>query len=294
MKTDVTTYGSFAQSRKLAPAVAKDPKPLPETNLGTAAPKSAGPDYKLDLSSAQPPSAPAPAVPSPSAPELKLPKDSATDAVKSKLEQKVESEAKETVAQEIKEEVTAEAKEVAPEKKAGTLQKPVIVFIKGLDIFSSPSTSETGYAGVGKMADSVKGSRLYGWDQKDEILKEIAKVATKQPVILVGHSFGADTAVEIANDLNSLEHQFRTVDLLVTIDSVGFNNDIIPQNVKKNLNVFGQNNFFLNDGPNVAKRHDKTDVKNILSHLDHTDMDDDKEIQFEIVNLIQQTLGAVS
>jgi hypothetical protein len=48
--------------------------------------------------------------------------------------------------------------------------------------------------------------------------------------------------------------------------------------------------LFLKDGPHVARREEKTNVRNILSPLDHTDIDDDKEVQFEIVNLIQDTL----
>ncbi|MGE3610844.1 MAG: alpha/beta hydrolase [Bacteriovoracaceae bacterium] len=177
------------------------------------------------------------------------------------------------------------------EVKEGSLKKPAIIFIKGLDVFSSPSNSEGGYAGVGRMAEAVEGSRIYGWDQKDEILKEIKKVRADQKVILVGHSLGGDTAVEISNTLDSLAEKFRPVDLLITIDSVGFNNDIIPQNVKKHLNIFGENDSFLNDGPHVARRHEKTNVKNILSADDHTELDDDKELQYEIMNLIQETLS---
>lgn len=199
---------------------------------------------------------------------------------------------KDIAEKEIKEEVTEKAKEVAKvEEKAGSVKKPAVIFIKGLDIFSSPSKSESGYAGVGRIAENVKGSRLYGWDQKDEILKEIKKVALDQPVILVGHSFGGDTAVELANELDSLEHNFRKVDLLVTIDAVGFNNDIIPQNVKEHLNIFGETSWFLNDGPHVARRHEMTKVENILSPLDHTDLDDDKAHQFEIVKKINSALG---
>ena len=109
-------------------------------------------------------------------------------------------------------------------------------------------------------------------------------------MIIVGHSFGGDTALEVAEELDSLEHGFRKVDLLVMIDAVGADNDIVPQNVKNHLNVFGENNFLLNDGPHVARRHEMTSVKNILSPRDHTELDDDKEIQFEVVNLIQETL----
>jgi pimeloyl-ACP methyl ester carboxylesterase len=177
------------------------------------------------------------------------------------------------------------------EVKEGTLKKPAIIFIKGLDVFSSPSTSEGGYAGVGKMAESIEGSRMYGWDQQDEIIKEIKKRRNDQPVILVGHSLGGDTAHEVAEALDSLEHQFRKVDLLITIDSFGADHSIVPQNVKNHLNVFGESNFLLNDGPHVARRHEMTKVKNILSPHDHTELDDNREIQYEVVNLINETLS---
>ncbi len=285
MKTDLTTLGSYAQTqaRKMGP---KEPLKTKEALAGASdklLPKN-NPDYKIDLSSKAPsssgPTLPSlPSVPSlPSTPSLPDPKPElkASDFVK----EEVKAEAKETV------------KEVAKvEDKEGTVKKPAIIFIKGLDVLSSPSKSESGYAGVGRLADSVKGSRIYGWDQQDEIIKEIKKVALNQPIILVGHSFGGDSAVEIANKLDSLEHSFRPVDLLITMDSVGFNNDIIPQNVRKHLNIFGEKSLLLNDGPHVARRHEMTDVKNILSPLEHTDLDDDKENQYEIVKLIQETLG---
>jgi hypothetical protein len=282
-----TTLGQYpnlnthsSQRGRAALVDPKDPKKLLEGE-GKPALKSS-PDYKLELSS---PSASAPPVSTPSAPDLPTPK--AESAPKIDLKEKANDL--------IKDEATEKAKETKiVEEKAGTLKKPAIIFIKGWDVFSSPFKSETGYAGVGKIAESIKGSRLYGWNQKDEILKEIEKREKSQPIILVGHSFGGDTAVEIADALDSLEHNFRPVDLLVTIDAVGFNNDIIPQNVKKHLNVFGENSFLLNDGPHVARRHEKTEVINILSPLDHTELDDDKGIQYEVVGLINESLGKIS
>ena len=200
---------------------------------------------------------------------------------------------KEVVKDAIKDEASDEMKAEIAKKvaaKEGSVRKPTVIFIKGLDVFSSPSKSERGYAGVGRLAESIQGSRIYGWNQKDEILAEIKKTHRDYPVVLVGHSLGGDTAVEVANELDSLEHKFRSVDLLITMDAVGFNNDIIPQNVKKHLNVFGENDHILNDGPHVARRHEKTSVKNILSPLDHTDIDDDKEIQYEVVNFIHDAI----
>jgi len=192
---------------------------------------------------------------------------------------------------EIKKPEIKKPQEIDLPVKEGSVKKPAILFVKGLDVFSSPSNSERGYAGVGKIADSVEGSKTFNWNDHDDIIKEIKKVHKDQPVILVGHSFGGDTALEVAEELDSLEHGFRKVDLLVMIDAVGADNDIVPQNVKNHLNVFGESSFLLNDGPHVARRNELTKVKNILSPYDHTELDDDKEIQFEVVNLIKETLA---
>lgn len=280
MKTDLTTPGSFAQSKALnsVPASKNTVKPL--TTIPQKLEKS--PDYKLDLSGSKPnagttastpslPSVPTPSVSAPSLPDLPKPNAAAKEVAKDEAIKKAEA---------IKE----------PEVKDGTVKKPNIIFIKGLDIFSSPSKSEGGYAGVGRMAEAVEGSRIYGWNQKEEIIKEIKKTHPDYPVILVGHSLGGDTAIEIADELDSLKEKFRPVDLLVTIDAIGFAHDIVPQNVKKHLNVFGESSLILNDGPHVARREEKTNVRNILSPLDHTDIDDDREIQFEVMTLIQNTL----
>lgn len=272
MKTDLTTAGSFAQSKALTPKSDPGLKPILKP-LDSKLPTS-GPDYKVELSSPKLPSTPSLAdMPS--------------------FKPKPEAPTKEIIQDEIKEEIKTEAIK-KPEIKEGTLKKPAIFFIKGLDVFSSPSNSESGYAGLGRIAESVEGSRLYGWDQKDEIIKEINKVHRDYPVVLVGHSLGGDTAIEIADELDSLNHKFRSVDLLVTVDAIGFSHDIVPQNVKQHLNVFGEKSLFLNDGPHVARREEKTTVRNILSPQDHTEIDDDREIQFEIVSLIQKTLKGVS
>lgn len=283
MKTDLTTPGSFAQTKALKQEANR--KLLPKPLMGEL-PVKESPDYKVELSSAKTPSSSLPSMPSlPSVPTPPLPgAPSVSDAPKPEIPEAVKDAAKEEAQKKVE-----EVKK--PEVKEGSLKKPAIIFIKGLDIFSSPSRSEGGYAGVGRIAESIEGSRLYGWDQKDEIIKEIKKVHKDFPVVLVGHSLGGDTAVEIADELDSLKEGFRSIDLLVTMDAIGFSHDIIPQNVKKHLNVFGENSLFLNDGPHVARREEKTSVRNILSPLDHTDIDDDREIQFEVVNLIKETLS---
>lgn len=277
MKADLTTYGSLLQSQnraQKAKAAAVTSKTDPKIIDPKLLKPNSGPDYKVDLSGPQ--------LPAPAAPSVLLPEAPSVD-----IKPKVPESKPDISKRDIKK--AKEASDIAT--KQANIKSSAIIFIKGLDLFSSPSTSERGYAGVGKMAEAIEGSRIYGWDQHDEIIEQIKKVKLDQPVVLVGHSFGGDTALEVAEELDSLEHGFRSVDLLVTIDSVGADNDIIPQNVKNHLNVFGESNFLLNDGPHVARRHEKTQVKNILSPHDHTELDDDKEIQYEVVNLIKETLS---
>jgi hypothetical protein len=278
--------GGYVQSkaRRIGPpgdgtAAAKaDPKKL------LAGKDALSPDYKLDLSS-KPAAEAASSSPTLTLPSLpSVPTPPAPSAPKVDLPDIPKEAAKETATKEIKAAVVEKVKD-------GSVKKPAIIFIKGLDIFSSPSKSERGYAGVGKIADSIEGSKVFSWSEQDKIIDEVRKTHRDYPVILVGHSLGGDTAIEVAEELDSLEHMFRTIDLLVTMDAIGFDHDIIPQNVKQHLNVFGEKNIFLNDGPHVARREDKTTVRNILSPEDHIDIDDSKEIQFEVVGLIQKTLG---
>ena len=283
MKTDLTTPGSYAQTKALQKA---DPKSIAAKPLIGKIPGTSSPDYKVELSSkvpatpaTQPMSLPSVSIPTPSLSTPSIPDLPAPEIAKDIAKDKIQEEAQKKV-EEVK----------GPEIKNGSVKRPAIFFLKGLDLFSSPLKSEGGYAGVGRIAENIEGSRIYGWDQKDEVIKEIKKIHPDYPVILVGHSLGGDTAVEIADELDSLKENFRSVDLLVTIDAIGFSHDIIPQNVKNHLNIFGENSLFLKDGPHVARREEKTNVRNILSPLDHTDIDDDKEVQYEIVNLIQETL----
>jgi hypothetical protein len=284
MKTDLLPQ-SYAPR---TPVTGPNGKPLPAAAKLPGKSPAAPQDYKVDLS----PEAKAPANPSlPSAPPA--PSLTSAPSVSTPDLPKIETAAKEVAKDEAKEKAAEKAKEVAKTEekvKKGSVQKPAVVFVSGLQWMYSPSKSEGSYAGLGRIAESIDGARLYGWDQADDIIEHISQTHPDQPVVLVGHSLGGDTVVDVANRLDSLEHNFRKVNLLVSMDAVGFNNDIIPQNVKQHLNIFGENSWLLNDGPHVARNHERTEVKNILSPLDHTELDDAKDLQFEVVTAIQESL----
>lgn len=176
------------------------------------------------------------------------------------------------------------------EKKFGSMKEPGIFFVSGFDWLGASSVKGN-YDGIRDMAEAVNGGEHYAWDQQEEILEEIKKRDINQPIILVGHSFGGDAVMEIAQELNKIENGFRKIDLMVTLDSVGFDNDIVPQNVVKNLNFIASGNKLINDGPNIAANYNRSDVTNFLRHEAHAELDDATDIQIEIIEAVNKALS---
>lgn len=171
--------------------------------------------------------------------------------------------------------------------KLSFIKKPAVIFIEGFSAFGISNGD-----GIKDMADNLPGSKRFSWNEQDKIIDEIKKHAPDQPVVLVGHSFGGDSAVEIANTLNNVKNGFRSVDLLVSIDSVGMNHSIIPMNVKRNLNFFGEGVVpFLHGDPDVARNTEYTDVQNELRNELHSKMEDSQEVQFKIFESINEVLA---
>ena len=183
-------------------------------------------------------------------------------------------------------ESAAKSKEVAA-KEPRLINKPGIFFIKGFSVnpFASDELGLTG------MASNIPSSEVYNWDQEDDILESIKKRPHTQPILLIGHGMGGDTAVNLANTLNSVEHGFRRIDLMVTLDSIGFENDIIPQNVRENMNVISDQDIFFNDGPNIARNKNQTNVTNELRPETHSELDESPEVQFSVFEKINQVLN---
>jgi len=283
-------YKSPAPAR--APGEAHDPR-----EPGKATPLAKGArdaDYQVKLSSAAKDAALKPATLSESAPAasaVELPAPPSAPAPEISLPDVELPELAKSAARDEAIDKAQKAAKAEEKVRPGSQKRPAVVFVSSWQWMFSPSKSEGSYAGVERMAEAVPGARLYGWNQHDDIVEHIKRTHPDYPVVLVGHSLGGDTVKEVADTLDSLEHGFRKVDLLVTLDAVGFNHDIIPQNVREHLNVFGEGNPLLNDGPHVARRHELTNVKNILSHHPHTELDAAKDIQFEIMQAVDRALA---
>lgn len=201
-----------------------------------------------------------------------------------------------TVADEIGKEAVKETAKKAVEKATkvnrreyGSLEEPGVFFISGFELFGTSST-DGHYDGIGQMAAASNYGQIFSWDQKEEILDAIYARKSNQPLVLVGHSLGGDTAMEIAEELNSAENKFRTVDLVITLDSVGYDNDVVPENVRANFNFSTEGSWLgiLSDSPNIAKDYQKTFVQNFLRKEDHTELDNAQDIQKGILASIDE------
>ena len=81
---------------------------------------------------------------------------------------------------------------------------------------------------------------IFAWnDRKDAIsyLRSL-RLNNNDKLIVIGHSYGGDTAILLAKELKKLN---RRVDLLVQVDSVGSSDDVLPSNVAKGINYYQAN-----------------------------------------------------
>jgi hypothetical protein len=194
--------------------------------------------------------------------------------------------AKEVIDKADKIDTAKKTKEIVTKKEVKEINKPAVFFVGGVSLFDADFMGN----GLKQMTDAVDEGRYYDWDQKDEMIEQIKLRNRSEPVILVGHGFGADSAVEVAQELNTIDNGFRTIDLLVTMNSVGTNNDFIPQNVSKNINFLTADNGWFDDGPNIANNYKRTQVENYLRPEDHSDLDDTTDVQIEILNEINNLI----
>mgnify|MGYP001063862564 CR=1 FL=1 len=183
--------------------------------------------------------------------------------------------------------IVQEVKEVvAPKDDFGVTEGARVIFVSGLHLAGISSDDE----GLSAMAKDLEGAEHFTWKDEEKIIERVRSTPAEEPVILVGHSLGGDAIVNIANKLNTFANGFRKVDLLVTLDSVGFDNDIIPKNVKKNINYIGNKDVFFNDGPNIARDNLKTEVINNLRKENHREIDDSSEVRETIYNEVSDII----
>jgi len=159
----------------------------------------------------------------------------------------------------------------------------------GFSGFGGSSASSSPNPGVGVIANLLESRgetvhRVNSGEIFHAVALDTAAAQRGEPVHIVGHSWGGDTAVDVAW---ALHQQNTRVTTLVTIDSVGLNNTTIPPNVGLNLNYYQNKTPILRGGENRALDPTRTRVGNIYRpNNTHFNIDDAQDIQQQIRNQI--------
>ncbi|GLK71605.1 alpha/beta hydrolase [Ancylobacter dichloromethanicus] len=134
------------------------------------------------------------------------------------------------------------------------------VFSQGLDALAQQLVAQGYHA------------EIYGWDEAQQVIALIGQreqQGHEGPVILIGHSLGANAVISVAE---SIQTQAIPVDLAVTFDATA--PDPVPQNVAVLINFWAQDGFGV---PVTATPGYTGDLENIdLSGqpgIDHTSID---------------------
>lgn len=161
----------------------------------------------------------------------------------------------------------------------------------------------TGIDNLGKQieASGIR-AHVYQEDQWRELCAEIVRkyrnVADPEPLVLIGHSYGADDTLKIAKELQ--QHRIN-VDLIVTLDPV--TPPDVPTNVRRCYNIYQSNlldglPFFRgvplepasSQSRNVVNVNLRTARRDLLeSDTDHFNIEKNEKVHREVVARLRET-----
>lgn len=158
--------------------------------------------------------------------------------------------------------------------------KGISILFEGFDGTSSGGSFSGGGSesatGMDLLADRIREEGLgfevavHEHEDQDAAIARIEEALEENlraKVVIMGHSLGGDSAVEVAETLGAKN---IGVDLLVQIDSVGVGDEVKPPGVKRAVNIFSTSG----DGIDGAQQVDGSE--NIgLDGTTHTDIDND-------------------
>jgi thioesterase domain-containing protein len=159
-----------------------------------------------------------------------------------------------------------------------------------------------------KLTDAGLNAHLYHENQWRDLARRIRAMylamAQAEPLVLIGHSYGADNALEMAR---RLDQDRITVDLIITLDPV--TPPKVPANVKRCINIY-QRNAVLGPLPwfrgtaleneslsaTVLANWDLSADRNDLSKPDtnHFSLTSNEKIHSEIIARVMETLRPVT
>jgi pimeloyl-ACP methyl ester carboxylesterase len=142
--------------------------------------------------------------------------------------------------------------------------------------------------------------QVFEWDEHDAAFDWVElHTASRGTLVLVGHSFGGNSALQLADDyLSSLN---VTVDLTVQIDPVKnlFTgaNDVLPDNVEVGFNYYQISTGFLEpQGEDVVNGATNINAEVLFNDntITHTSIDDDARLHARIATNILANLNPAS
>jgi hypothetical protein len=129
-------------------------------------------------------------------------------------------------------------------------------------------------------------------DVSRTIISNYYKQKIHKPIILIGHSLGANEQIKVARNLNAAG---VPVDLLVTVDAVS--QTIVPPNVKEALNVYKPGFVPMFSGLRLrAVNPNATHIENINVNtlkgvtVNHFTIDKDRVVQALILDKVKKVL----
>lgn len=152
------------------------------------------------------------------------------------------------------------------------------VFSQGLDALAQELV-EQGYH-----------AELYGWDEAQQVITLIEQreqQGHEGPVILIGHSLGANAVISVAE---SLQSQAIAVDLAVTFDATA--PDPVPENVAVLINFWAQDGFGVPVAPSPGYTGDLQNID--LSGqpgIDHTSIDTLDQFHQTVIARLESLTG---
>lgn len=152
-----------------------------------------------------------------------------------------------------------------------------------------------------RVAESGVRASVYQEDQWqrlcETIIERYSNAVDPEPLILVGHSYGADDAIRIARRL--AEHNI-TVDLVITLDPV--TPQPVPGNIRLCYNIYQPNNLdffpFFRGIPLEAEKPEARNLQNVniraerrdllLPDTDHFNIEKNTLVHAEVVRKISE------
>ena len=135
-------------------------------------------------------------------------------------------------------------------------------------------------------------AETYKWEADDDAEKMIRRAVdsgSANKVVIIGHSYGADTANALADDLaGGVFSKKVDIDLLVQIDSIGTWDDNFPTSVKKAVNYYQTKDSEPLVETNIPGAENINASEMFNQDLDHRSIDNDPGLQNDIVQKISQ------